>query len=314
MKFDRVREVSRSRVAIFRTDVQEAKFFILAQDEDDLEVIQLFREYITYKKVQLPTTIEFATDDEENRICDMIASHYSKALAFVEAVNELISYNIYMPNNQSVSCINTSLSISSKGYSSSISFNQYNVLVPRGMIKSYSYRNEVHIFDADIYISNLNISNAHTEVKEAISESILCFQAKLYQPSIVMLGKAIEGAWIELGIALMKYDKSNPQMSNKFIEDLKGYDGINKKIKKIAQTYENRPVYGDIYKKTGITSKHLTETMIWSDVVRESRNAIHFDIEQVIPNSYEKVATILLSAPKHLKSIYRIIEYSQITE
>ena len=54
-------------------------------------------------------------------------------------------------------------------------------------------------------------------VREALGEAVLCFRHELYTASVVMLGKALEEAWIDVGVAL--YEALQGDQTHK-IEDL----------------------------------------------------------------------------------------------
>ena len=56
----------------------------------------------------------------------------------------------------------------------------------------------------------------------------------------------------------------------------------------------------------GVSLPALRQVAIWADQVRESRNILHYQIEPVLPNTYEKVATLLLGAAPYLKVIYAV--------
>jgi hypothetical protein len=44
----------------------------------------------------------------------------------------------------------------------------------------------------------------HVDVDAAVRESVRCFRHQLYTASLAMLGKASEGAWLELGGSLLR--------------------------------------------------------------------------------------------------------------
>ena len=180
--------------------------------------------------------------------------------------------------------------------------------VPSTLFRAYSKRGESTIFDEDIYVKNLKLECANSEIKESIRYSIKCYNNELYEPSVVMLGKAVEGAWIELGLSLFSWDKKNVLKNAKEIEKMKSYDSIHSKMNKVIKKYEDKTTCDELYKKSEINIKMLKNRMEWSNIVRESRNAIHFGVEPVVKNTYEKVSILLLAATEHFQIIYKIIE------
>jgi hypothetical protein len=45
---------------------------------------------------------------------------------------------------------------------------------------------------------------------------------------------------------------------------------------------------------------------VWSDAVRDSRNTIHFGVAPTTPNTYEKVAALLLGAVPNVRVLYQV--------
>ena len=86
----------------------------------------------------------------------------------------------------------------------------------------------------------MEIKNIHAEVKESLEEAVRCFRNELYIACLAMLGKASEGAWIELGIKLADTAQSaglpNAKKIKETLEDQ--YVGIGKKILETLRLYE----------------------------------------------------------------------------
>jgi hypothetical protein len=57
--------------------------------------------------------------------------------------------------------------------------------------------------DPDLFLHELSLPGLHSEVEDALREAVSCFRAELYTAAVVMLGKASEGTWIEMGLALV---------------------------------------------------------------------------------------------------------------
>src|SRR5262249_54271431 len=54
----------------------------------------------------------------------------------------------------------------------------------------------------DLYLAELNIAELHEDVRASLEEAAQCFRHELYLSSVVMIGKAAEDAWTQLGQAL----------------------------------------------------------------------------------------------------------------
>lgn len=133
----------------------------------------------------------------------------------------------------------------------------------------------------------------------------------MYRPAVTLLGKAVEGAWTELGIALYKYAEGQINDMEKLIEKLQNETHYMKRIQSVVRHFGSREdIYRPLVRESGITLHILQEISFWSDVVRDARNAIHFGVTPIIPNTYEKLAVLLMSAASHLKTIYMFKEYA----
>jgi hypothetical protein len=121
-----------------------------------------------------------------------------------------------------------------------------------------------------------------------------------------MLGRASDGAWIEVGLKLAE-DKSSKR-AEKLREDVESpWVGLAKKIPRVVEFYGDKDSFAPIYRESGIKPQDLANAVVWSDAVRESRNSIHYGAKPSMPNSYEKVAALLIGAVPHLRVLYGIM-------
>ena len=149
------------------------------------------------------------------------------------------------------------------------------------------------------------IEDAHPEVAEALQDAVACFRHDLYRPTVVMLGKAMEGAWIELGCALARCCLPGTE-ADKVEAQLKSDGILVRKIQKVVKLYERTDLTQSVVQRSGVRPVELDSVVVWSDVLREARNAIHFGASPSMPNTYEKVAVLLLEAAASLKKMYRV--------
>ena len=117
----------------------------------------------------------------------------------------------------------------------------------------------------------------------------------------------MEGAWVEVGIALIhsvpddvRFDKA------KFEESITDAISVMKKIDKVLQLYKNKDLVGHVVNECGIRASELENIAIWSKVLQDARNAIHYGVKPTIPNTYEKVAVLLLASADSLSKLYHI--------
>jgi hypothetical protein len=165
--------------------------------------------------------------------------------------------------------------------------------------------------DGDLYLHNLNIASIHPEVEEALHEAVKCFRHELYTPALAMLAKASEGAWLELGAGLLKAlpniakasaDKREKELASPWVS-------VARKVQVVLELYAH-PELKPVRENSQVDEKDLKQVLVWSDVVRESRNVIHYAVQAPTANTYEKVAALLLGAVPHLRIIYRVYDAS----
>lgn len=118
----------------------------------------------------------------------------------------------------------------------------------------------------------------------------------------------MEGAWIELGCSLARAVSPEGGFNKEKSVDIMSDDntGIATKIQKVRNLYNQKDLTDHVVKQCGISPKGLGNIIIWSDVLRESRNAIHFGVKPTIENSYEKLAVLFIDGAKNLAIIYKI--------
>lgn len=311
----------REKVFVNQHKVVTAKNFILNQNGivDVPVALDQFTRTQGYPKAQQVVIHNNTNVDEQIKQASGYLSWY---IAFSQAILELIHANYLIPSSQQMYPYSNNLTIGwttvvpgSGGTTSSWSFNDFAIMVPSQLKKSLHQTNNQQfiLFDVNLFVANLDINNAHDDVLEALEDAISCFKKELYRPSLTMLGKAAEGAWIEMGISLLDYAIANEievTKNNQLKEKLMGPDSFVFKIEKVASLYLShyKDWFNEIRINTNTTPSHLQEIRIWTDVVRESRNAIHFGVKLNAENTYEKAAMILLASISHLKTMYNLKE------
>jgi len=78
------------------------------------------------------------------------------------------------------------------------------------------------------------------------------------------------------------------------------------KIQRVLTIY-NSAAAQTVRQKSGVSVPDLEQAAMWSHKIREARNALHWTAgAPSIPNSYEKVAVLLMAAGPNLKILNRI--------
>ena len=256
-----------------------------------------------------------SVDSEEQ--LSKAAKYISWHLAGREAIWGLISNNCFIPDTSSndggdINIAWTTVIPGSGGTSSGWRFEQFTIPVPRNVYLRPSGIGEADqpISDPDLYMHELDIEGLSQDIESSLREAVLCFKNELYLGCLALLGRAAEGAWIELGISLATAIPDNSSISSEklksCVEDQ--FMGIGKKISEVLKAYERKDVFIDIYKISNYKPSDLKSCVVWGDAVRESRNSIHYGAEPAMSNSYEKVSALLIGTVPNLKVIYSIIK------
>jgi hypothetical protein len=81
---------------------------------------------------------------------------------------------------------------------------------------------------------------------------------------------------------------------------------LARKLAEIRRVYSDKTLAGKALNDAQMRASDLEEILVWSEILRDARNAIHFGVKPAIPNSYEKVAVLLLAGGKYLPILYRM--------
>ncbi|GGC88107.1 hypothetical protein GCM10007216_18570 [Thalassobacillus devorans] len=317
MNINQVEKEIRSHIRVTQQTVILAKKFIL-NEEGTIEVNSSLERFTTsqgYPKISRVVIHNSVPIEEQIK---QASGYLSRYIAYSQAILELVHSNYLFPTSQQLFPFGGNLDIpwttvvpGAGGSSSSWRFSDFIIPVPAVLKKSMVKNNtkEFTLFDVDLFISQLNIPNAHEDVIEAINDTISCFKKELYRPSLTMLGKAVEGAWIELGISLCDYAISkglDDEKNNQLKEKLMGQDSFVYKVDKVIKLYSShyKDWFNELRRITSIQPAFLEEIRIWTDVIREARNAIHFGATINSENNYEKTSVLLLAAISNFKTLY----------
>lgn len=176
-----------------------------------------------------------------------------------------------------------------------------------GPLPSATSGHRTLLSSGDLYLEQMSVVGMHGEIQDAARECVACFKRGLFGGTVALLGKVSEGAWIELGEKLV--DKFPPPTSSAIVNQKAAlespHSGVMQKIKAVKEVLM-RPEYQSLRGSIGFNAGVFEQAIQWSDLVRGSRNSIHFGATPTVPNTYESVAVLLLAAHQHLGLLYRI--------
>lgn len=143
-------------------------------------------------------------------------------------------------------------------------------------------------------------------VQSAVGDAVRCFRSGLHTPAVAMLGVASEAAWSMAARRL-----TTGGVSDRAVEKLAALIGnprgsIEALIDQANSLYHRADLYADLQRASGVRVEDVQEVADWSHQVRDSRRVLHFGAQVATPNSFEKVAVLLLAAGPHLHALQRI--------
>jgi hypothetical protein len=309
-------ELIESGIKPTRQKVIIAKGAILEIAETTHRTQDILDTFLARVEAKLPTEIVLHQSVDPLPDITMASDSISWIICSSEAIWELIHSNLLVQSSSDLASPSINISWTtvipgSGGQSAGWNLSKYSLPIPVSVSKppSRSLDATEYLSNADLYLMEIGITGIHQEVEESLLESVRCFRHELYTASLVMLGKASEGAWLDLGEALIDFvpeeDASKVERIRIRLEDPNL--GIGKKINEIVTLFERQDIFGELSTRSGIRLQEIRIAASWSDTIRESRNTIHFGVSASTPNTYEKIAALLLGAVPRLRSIYGLI-------
>lgn len=303
------RDAIRAKIQVTPSLIAQAKQMILTSGGGRSDA--LVRDFERSIAVLPQPVVVHPTVDMEGMIRDAAAA-LSARLAAVEAVAMLMAEGLVVMASAghqeiSFSVQYTTVVPGSSGESSAWRFDELRYCVPAEIAISPSYRfgGSLMLGDADVFLRSLDVADMDPLVQEALREAVSCFRRDLFTPSLVMLAKAIEGAWTELGLALADaLDSLDPRSAGRLRSDLRNERfSLAKRIDDVASMYRRRDLLKEV--ESEVSCAELDRVVTWSHQVRRSRNVVHFGVAATVPNSFESVSVLMLAAVDHLRTLYR---------
>jgi len=168
--------------------------------------------------------------------------------------------------------------------------------------------NDFFLSNTDVFMSKMETGALAEHINSDLRECIACFRSELYLACITMLGRSVEGAWMNLGTAIAS--KTTAQTTNDALSKSmsNANQSISKKMKTVLNAYTVKDEYKDLWENAKVYPRDLEDVFNWSDTVRDARNSIHWGANPVIPNNYEKISIYLMGAIPNFRAISKIIE------
>jgi len=303
-----------SKVRVTKQLVARAQAFLyeeaprIADQNSIAEVSLLLKAFLDHHGVQWPKEIQFVRDGDDAPILDNLAKALSLTLAGVEAVWNLIHRGQLLRVSQSFKSIPVSVTAHYPGGSNGLAFDTLRASYPVSVRRALSSDTSELLCNHDLYLHAVQVPGMAPSVEKSLREAVMCFAAELYTPAAAMLGSASEGAWEDVGYALAgAVEKTSSQKAAKLRKILSDpYSSVVCRIEGVLKLYEQKELLGDVWEDSGMKPVALKRATIWSDVVRDSRNALHPSATPRTENTREKLASLLLDAVPVLEILYGV--------
>lgn len=312
MNQDQALKLLESQIRVTPQQVTIAKGHIVNHFKPDTSAV--IQDFLKAVEATAPDklTIHLTVDTEDT--IKTVAQTLSWTLAGCEAIWGLISSGLLIPARLDLRSLMPHVSwttvVQGSGQEGGFSLDHLFLPVPSSILlpPSVSKGDRQTLTDPDLFLHSLEIHDIDKEVEDSLRESVRCFKHELFLACLTMLGRASEGAWIELGLRLCVITPPTAHIkANKIKEKLEDpFVGIGKKILETVKLYQRKDIFDNIHKVSGVKPQDLNNAMVWADAVRESRNSVHYGVEPLMPNTYEKIAALLIGGVPHLRLLYGI--------
>jgi hypothetical protein len=304
----------RSRVSVTQQRVVVAKAIAFGAATSTVTCDEVLAAVYQANQVVVPRSVVLHETVDTDAMLSKVADAISWRMATIEALWSLVHSGLLIAmgdvTTQSATVGWTTVVPGSGGTSAGWQFEDYALPVPSRVRCSPSSLNSPNQFlsEPDLYLHALGVPGMHAEVSGAFCEAVKCFRSELFTAALAMLGKASEGAWLELGASLIaaipKSDETKYAKQRSILED--PMMGTYRKIEAVLTVFDHQELFGIASKSAGVRLQELRAVSVWSDTVRDSRNTIHFNVAPTTPNTYEKVAALLLGAVPYIRTLYQV--------
>lgn len=297
------------KITVNRADIAAAKaFLITAINETENRTTSLVERWVASTSVDYPDPVHIKNANTEEDL-KKVARGLSLKLAGFYAIWEMI-HSGYLTPAGSISAdeftVGYTTVIAGSGESGGMRFSEVKYSYPDRVLKTVESSRRALLTDGDMYLQDINLPDLHPGIKEALGEAARCFRHDLFTGTVVMLGSAFEGVWIELGRTLVQACQGTSR-ADKLQKALDfSQRGIGYLVKQIIETCENHGEARSLVDKANVTLEDLRTAALWWDTVREARNVLHWEVKSTIANSFEKVSLLMLSAVSQLRTLWKI--------
>ena len=288
--------------------VAAAQAFFVQTVAGRAKTADLLAQLLKHHSLDWPAKVTLDSRSDNAGVVARLVGALTMQVAGVEAIWRLVHRDQLIAAG-TLQNLRTNVGWEAESHGSGWVFQQYEIPYPTEVIRAPSQSACEVLCNHDLYIREVGIPGLSEEVERSLREAVQCFASELYTACAAMLGSASEGAWMEFGYSLAGYLSLSDggalgDALRKRLED--PYASTAKKVSTILEHYGDGTHCGRLWEKSNVTRKGLQHILIWSDVVRDSRNSIHYGVDPRTPNTREKLAALLLGAIPFFRTLYTV--------
>ncbi len=283
-----------STYAVKREDIARAKSYILRHD--DTNTNGLVSAWLVEQNLETRDVIRTDAADAEE-VLKALGRAFSVRVAFYSAVWELASAGRLYPSHPASEWKPTLTYNDSRNAGA----------IPLASMTFY-FLPHIHRpplvegpDDPDIFLQGIDAKSLHPGIREAIDQSLDCFRRGLYMPAIAMLAAAVEATWTECGRAVAT-KLANAKLESVVRDPMSSIAKIVLETRKALEDSIAKP----LLKAAGQSISKVSDAEVWTTVLREKRNALHWSKGKGFIADHSETATLLLAAPVHLDTLEAI--------
>jgi hypothetical protein len=305
MTDDEARAMIVQSVRVTRADVAAAKAYLMSVKTTVLAPPSLVTEWVAQQGFAKPKVLDLASPAIEVALAGAgralaltLAGHY--------AVWELVSAGeLHVAGT--VEKTHPSIGWRTDRFQSGWDFEEFTYSQTGCVVRPLmEYRGGL-LGEPELYIREVAVPDLHPGIAEALMGAIRCFRFDLLNPAVAMLGAASEGLWVEVARALVEALPAANVKVSKVGTRLKDPSGLPNLIMGVIQVLEDTALSGQILESADVRLAEVRTSEQWSNTVREARNVLHWGVSAPVPNSFEKVSILLLSAVPQVRRLYAIV-------
>jgi len=283
-------------IAVKREDITRAKEAI--NESSGVNTVGMAQAWLEKQGFREIREVDLQSENCEE-ILLRLARDYSLRMAFFQAAWELVAAGIRVPEGSAA--WPPSLTYRNSGFrggSETVRKPPLTLPVPE-KIWRLPLTSEVP-GDSDLFLSGVDRTTLHSGIVEAIEQSLLCFRRGLFMPATAMLGAAIEAAWTECGTAAAKAIPD--ALLEQTLARQVSFGGLVTQVHKSLIHANAKP----LLRAAGREAYQVRDAEVWTTVLRERRNALHWGKAKSFIADHSETATLLLATPQHLSTLEAI--------